>query len=503
MNNSIPLTRVHQTLASIFPKGESLRARVFRGGAWLGTGSVAEQFFRFCRNVVLVRFLAPEAFGTMVIVLSTSAAIESFTEIGIKEAVVQSPQGRETEYLNGAWWLALGRAILLYGLIFAVAPWVAGFYHEPRLGVLLRVAMLGTLFTGAMSAKAFVTLKDMKFKRWAALYHGGGICGILVTVVLAFFVRGVWALAIGFVAEAAARCVLSYVLCPYMPGLLFKKDLLRGLLVFSSGVFGLPFLNFLWMRADIFVLGKMYSPLALGLYSMAVNLAQAPSGFVMNVLGQVMVPTFAEVQRQKARTNRILISVTSTVAFAGLPLLVFGASFGRSLITVAYGSRYSVMASAFAVAASIAMVNILNGLITTTFYAQGRPQLHRSFAIIRAGLMLVLIYPFVKWFGLVGAPLAGLASIGAGYLFQVVRVKSITGLTIAQYWKGLLLPLLFSLAVAPAAICAESFRSLQQPLPDLVTGLVGCGLAYALALAFFVWPSKRLPEPLQRENFII
>ena len=108
--------------------GEGLRAKATRGGAWLGSGSVAEQVSRFARNMLLTRLLAPSAFGTMAIVLSSSSIVASFTDVVVKAAVIQNPRGVEEGYLNVGWWLGMGRAICMYVIIFAAAPWVSRFY---------------------------------------------------------------------------------------------------------------------------------------------------------------------------------------------------------------------------------------------------------------------------------------------------------------------------------------------------------------------------------------
>jgi len=109
-------------------QGDALRAKAMRGGAWLGAGSVAEQAFRFARNMILTRLLAPSAFGTMAIVMSSSAIVGALTEVGIKQAVIQNPRGSEKAYLNAGWWMGMWRAIGMYLIIVAMAPWVAHFY---------------------------------------------------------------------------------------------------------------------------------------------------------------------------------------------------------------------------------------------------------------------------------------------------------------------------------------------------------------------------------------
>ena len=65
---------------------EGLRAKALFGGAWLGGASAAEQVVRFSRNMVLARLLAPSAFGTMAIVLSSSSLVDTLTDVGVKLA---------------------------------------------------------------------------------------------------------------------------------------------------------------------------------------------------------------------------------------------------------------------------------------------------------------------------------------------------------------------------------------------------------------------------------
>ncbi len=214
------IARVYRRLkksAEVALSGDGLKAKVFRGGAWLGGGSIAEQAMRFGRSMLLTRLLAPEAFGTMAVIMSASSAIHTITDIGIKEALIQNPRGSEEHYMGAAWWLALGRAVTLAFLVCLIAPWMASFYGNSEITPLLRVATLSVILDGAFSSRAYIAMKEMKFSRWAAINHGGGIIGIVITVVLSFFIRDVWALVLGLCSESAARCVLSFVICPYLP----------------------------------------------------------------------------------------------------------------------------------------------------------------------------------------------------------------------------------------------------------------------------------------------
>lgn len=491
--------RIRQAAESVL-LGDSLKAKVFRGGAWLGSGSVAEQAARFGRNMILTRLLAPEAFGMMAIVLSATSLLQSFTDIGVREGLVQNPNGGKDQYVEAAWWLALGRALSLAAVLFAVAPLVTRFYGNAGLAALLRFSTVGIVLGGAISPRAYVALKEMKFRTLAAISNIGGICGVAITVILSFFIRDVWALVIGSCAESAARCTLSYILCPYVPSFRWNKEAARDLLRFSRGVFGLSFLNFVFARTDILVLAKLYSPAALGLYSMAILLVQTPTSFIMNVLGQTLMPAFSQVQGDASRVNRILIHVTSLSVMLGLPALAFVFFCGRSLLTLVYGARYGALTGALVLASCVALTNLLNGQITTVFYARGFPHLHRRAVAAMAATMAIAIYPLAKWLGPVGGQVAALLAVMVGYFIQVARVREITGLSLTRYGSGFLVSALASLSVVAISLGTRPFAMLTRPVANIVIGALGCVLAYALTGAIFLRSQRGFaPDVLRAE----
>lgn len=471
--------RIKQALGTLF-SGKSLKAKAFRGGAWLGSASVAEQAARFVRNLILVRLLAPAAFGTVAIVMSTGLVLQAFTEVGVREALVQNPGGAEPKFVNATWWMMFGRALFLCSTLFLMAPWVASFYRNPELTPLLRVAVSGLLLEGAMSARAYVAIKDMKFSRWALISNGGGILGIVITLGLSIFIRDVWALVVGITSESAARCILSYVICPWLPSLRVDKESLRKLFNYSKGVLGLPFLTLIFMRTDVFVLGKLLSPAQLGLYTMGIAIAQVPIIFVSNLLYQVSLAALSQIQQDKARTNRVVLKVTSMVGTLGMPALAFVYFCGGSMLTLAYGYPYAVSARPLFLAACAGLISLANTQITGVFYAAGVPGLHRRCVAAMAVLVLILMYPLSKWLGPVGAQFAVLISIGAGFSLQLTRMRYFTGLRISEYGRILARGAGLSASVVIVCLAGRFVVLPTRPLLNIGVGAAGCLLAYAL-----------------------
>lgn len=465
---------------------KSLLSRMFRGGAWLGAGSMVEQGLRFLRNMILARLLLPEAFGLMAIVLSVSHLLQVLTSVGGKEAIIQHPEGASRTYLNGTWWLLFARSLLLYLVAFASAPAISWFYEEAQLTALLRVGCLSILLSGAVSPRAFVALKQMKYGKWVAIQQGAGALGVLATLALALLIGGVWALVLGAVAESVLRVTLSFILCPFRPGFEFDREHWKALLSYARGIFGLPALMLVYSEGSVFALGKMADKHQLGLFAMALALSRIP-GLIGKLLVDLLLPAFAEVQKDTARINRHLLQSTTAIVLVCMPMLAFVALYSRSILTLVYGPQYAEGADALTFLFANEMLMTCNIPLASVYYmCFGQPALLRKFSFLRAVLMVLFIVPAIQYFGLAGAALAPLCAMIISYYFQLRRMKSLTDLDVSGYSRVFLQGLLFSFPVALVGLLFKSVGLPALPWAELVPAGVACALFYA-GFAFVAW----------------
>ena len=481
--------------------GRTLLGRGARGGAWLGAGSASEQGFRFLRNLILARLLAPEAFGVMAIVLTCCSLAQVLTGLGVKEAVIQSPHAAERTYLNGVWYLSMARSLLIYVVAFVAAPWIEAFYQEPGLSALLRLAFVAFLAQGAVSPRVYVALKQANYFKWALIQHGGGILGVLTTITLAFVVKGVWALVIGYVMESVARLVLSMCVCPFWPGLHFAREHLRGLWHYTRGMFGMPILASIYSNASIIVVGKLCPKQELGRYAMVVTLATMGSGMLADIIRSVLLPAFAEIQSDAQRLNRYLMRITSGIIGLGIPAAVFMGLYAANILALAYGDHYTAAAGPFAALFANDVLAVCNVPVVALYLAIGQPALLRRAAFIRALPVLLLIYPAVKYVGLLGAALTPAVALAVSFGFQVARVRSLTGLDVRKYLAIVPRAFLFSLPVLVAWVGARSLAKDGQSLTTTAFGAALSGAIYAVVallairhrpLREFIWPRLSL-----------
>jgi lipopolysaccharide exporter len=426
---------------------KDLMGKITQGTLWLSFGGGTEQGLRLVRNILLTRILTAEVMGELAIILAFNAAFESFTQIGVKEAVIQNEKGFDKQFLDSAWWLSFGRAVVLCFCGFSLAPLITSFYDTKNLTVLLQLSFLNILFNGSMSIKVYTALKKMDYKRYTICYYGGGFLGISITIALSYVLQNVNALVIGYIAEAFFRTVLSYILFPYIPTLAVTKESFQPILEFAKGMFGLPILYFVFVKSDIFILGKFCSKEDVGLYSMTSSLAQIPAMFGTIILEPILLPLMSKYKNDKIKMNKIVLQINQFIMLVGIPLVCLSYVYGDKIMQYTYGEKYSSMGNVFAILMIATLVRLMNAPIVAIYYALGKPSFQRFFSLIRAIILLVFIIPLVIYFKSMGAGYAILIALFFSFIVQLYNLKKITNICISKFYIDSSKTILFSLPI--------------------------------------------------------
>lgn len=461
-------------------KGGSLKACCARSSVILGGGTVADKGLAFLSKLILVRLLLPEEIGLMVLIISLTAMFEVFTEVGIKHSVIQNKNGAKSGYLNMAWWFQSVRALGLYAIAFFAAPLVCKFYFAGKtevldnhtyqeLYLLVRVAFLAILFTGLISPRAHVLEKEFKFGKSVLIIQGSAIIGTAITIALALIYRNVWAMVIGFASMTMLRCLLSFILCPFMPRFEFDKDSFGELLHFAKGMFGIPILAYLAFNLDILVAGKMVNAGLLGMYGMALVLACVPRELFLRIIVPTLLPAFAAKQGDFPGLCAAVLKLTKMTALITVPTVILMVSHSKTILSIVYGNEFSVVALPFSFLCVCIMINIQSNLPTLVFFAIGQPSKHRLFVGARAIILSAIIYPSIKMAGLSGAALAVLVANSIALVLQVRVAEKTIGLEAGKYFMSWIPGILLSIPV----IVTIAFAKLIAPSSPMMQFLVG------------------------------
>ena len=448
----------------------------------MATGSIVERGARFVRTMILTRLLAPEHLGMMALIMAASQFLEALTEVGVRQCVIQHKKGDTREFLNAAWWFSGIRGIGLYLLGFLATPWLASFYNEPELTKLLKVAFLTMIFQGLTSPGLYVLEKKLKFGLQVLVIQGSGLVGTIISLILAFIYPNVWALVAGFVAEFLFRCLGSFFVYPFRPTLTWDRESLLSLFRFTRGIFGLPILTYLFLKADIFVIGRIFNKQMdiLGYYAVALMLAEMPNMIFTRIAGPLVLPALSTMQDQFERMKNNLLRMTHLLFLFGIPLATVLFIFAHPILFLVYGEAYSKVSGAFAVLNIYTLLFMAGVLIANVYIALGRPELHRKFTIIRILFLAILIYPAVEWWDVTGVATTRVLSIIFAGFFQLSSLKHVLQLSVMHYIytarEGIVLSLILFI---PALLCRYG---LESQILQLSGGAVLCILMWLMGI---------------------
>ena len=180
---------------------DSLKGKFARGGIVLTASSAFEIGIRFIRNIILTRLLAPEYFGLMATIMSAIAVSEAFTEVGIRQAVIQNKKGDTTEFLNAAWYFSCLRGACLYVIALLVAPMICDFFNTPEILLPMRISFSALFFRGLISPRMHVLEKELNYFKLIIIRQGSALLQVLISIVLSIYYKNIWPLVIGLTIE--------------------------------------------------------------------------------------------------------------------------------------------------------------------------------------------------------------------------------------------------------------------------------------------------------------
>lgn len=320
----------------------SLKARLLRGAGFEAIGYVGSQVVRLGGNLVLTRLLEPEAFGLATIVTLVNQGLIMFSDLGLLPALVQNRQGGDETYVNTAWTLQVLQGVLLFFVAVLISWPMARFYEHDELTLLIVVGSSGLVAKGFSSQARFTLRRHMRVGPLVTLELATQLLGTLATVVMAIYVRSVWALVMGMTLSSVLFMLFSYRLPADFPHrFVVDAKAKESILHVGKWVFWSSLVTFLSQQGDRLVVGKMVGVTDLGVYSVAVLLSTALSGAVAKVIQGVVFPALAEVkERGRAELKRAYYAIRKGLDLTVLPGLGVLCALSAPVVKLLYDPRF-------------------------------------------------------------------------------------------------------------------------------------------------------------------
>jgi O-antigen/teichoic acid export membrane protein len=393
----------------------TLRHRVLRAGWWTLAGYVLNLSIRFGSNILITRFLAPEMFGLMTIATTVMIGLAMFSDLGMKQNIVQSRRGHEPSFLNTAWTIQIGRGILLWLIavflsgIIVIANRTGGLapgsvYAASGLPIIIIVSSLTVVISGFESTKLFEASRGLSLGRVTIIEILAQMAGLCCMLVWVAFDRSIWVLVFGGIGSILARVTLSHVFLPGAPNRVeWDSSASSELIHFGKWIFLSSVLGFFAGSGDRLLLAGMVSSTALGLYAVASLIPVSLDVLLNKVMAEVSFPAFSEVVRD-GRLNLSQAYYRFFVIIAAFSYFLFGVllTAGQAITHILYDIRYE-QAGWMLELQSFILLTIPSRLAVQCYLALGMPKLLSRIIVARLIVLYVATPMGFSLFGLHGA----------------------------------------------------------------------------------------------------
>jgi O-antigen/teichoic acid export membrane protein len=476
--------KIPKTLKTIFIPGQRLSQRAIFAGAWMVPWRLAGRGLSIVRIIILARLLTPEAFGIVSIALIVKELLNNLTQFGFGEALIQR-KGDIKDYLDTLWIMQVVRGLVLGGILFGIAQFAANYFNAPEAKAIIQVMAITLVVSGFFSSGIIYFYKELQIQKRFIWDLSGDLTEIAVTVSMAFVLRNAWAVVIGAVTSSIVFMIVSFIMTAYRPKLRFEIGKAKELFSFGWWALLYSIITYIFINFDTIFVGKILGVVVLGIYTIADkvgNLISVEIGLISNA---IVFPVYSKLQDNNAMLRLAFFTSIEGIALITFPIAVAVFVLAPDFTPIVFGQQWIKAVPPMQILCIAAAIFSLISTGGSLFYAVNKPRKRFIIMLVASFIMVALLYPLSKEFGMVGAASAVLAGNIGGLLFQTWASAEILKSGIKDLLRPFISPVIVSLVLGITLTLTKQVFA-QIKITELIM-VICSGVAIYIVCSFLLW----------------
>lgn len=318
---------------------KSIKIKILNGLYWSFGGRIAYMAIGLITNIILARFLGPEVFGIMGILIFFLVVSKVLVESGLSGALVRKKTPTEEDY-STIFIFNLILALIIYIIIYMSAELISEFYNDESLIYLLRVVAFVIIIDAFRIVQDVKLVKNLDFKTKSKLEFIAICISSVAGIVFALYGFGVWSLVITQISSSLILSVLLWITQGGLKKYVFSTLSFMSLYKFGVNTTASNILNTAFDNIYNLVFAKYFSITQTGLFFQARKLQEIPTGLIQSTLMGVAFSALSQLQENETKFNKLYISMNETlsVVMGFISLIIF--FYAEEIITMLYGDAW-------------------------------------------------------------------------------------------------------------------------------------------------------------------
>lgn len=440
----------------------------------------------FAVSIMLARLLDPEDFG----IIALANVVINFSEIILQGAfsapLIQKKDVDDIDYTS-VLIFSIMCSVLLYIIVFLLAPTFADVYNEKDLTFVLRVISCIFVFQAIGSVRIAIISRNMRFKTLSICTIIASVISGAVGIVMAVCHYGVWALVFQKISYQALLNIILFAVIKWKPrikGVSFKR--VGELFSFGSKVLGSSVISYVSDSSINIVTGRAYSVSALGYSSKGIQYPCDLSIFSFQAVAASLFPTLSSYQNDVESQKKIMRKVVSVVAYVLFPMMLGMFAVSDRLIVFLLTDKWRAsipfmkIASIYYCATPIMLINV------QLYHSRGNGKVR----LLVEGVKLICTICCL-WFGVLFFKSSletificrTIIEIAVAFL-STIGLKKTIQYSLSEYFNDLKTPLVMSTIMAVVVVIIGKVNSFSNSLQLLIQILSGVILYILMSCIF-------------------
>ena len=299
---------------------ESIKGKAIFGFIWRFLQNAGTQIISFIISIVLARVLMPEDYGLVAMITVFTNIAMVFINTGFSSAIIQRKNLTDEES-STVFYFSIGMGLVMYGILYFSAPYIAAFYSQPRLIPMLRVESLIVVIGSLYSVPQALINRKMQFKKSFIVSLSGVIVQGAVGITLAYNGFGPWALIYATIANYAVNAVIMWVVVRWIPKLVFSVKAFSGMFLFSFKMLLSALFDTVFNNIRSIIIGWQYISTDLAYYNRGYQFPSLLMTQIDSAITTVLFSSLSKFQDDWEKGILILRRAMKTSMYVCLPLI--------------------------------------------------------------------------------------------------------------------------------------------------------------------------------------
>ena len=378
----------------------SLKQKTIYGVAWSFVEAVFLKGLSFVAMVFLARWLGPIDFGLMGMIAVFIGIGTSLVNSGMTSSIIRTKNAGDADFTT-VFYMNMGMSLLVYAIMYYLAPYIAAFYGQEVLIDIIRVYSLVFIISAFSAVQLAILNKEMRFKRIMLLNAPSIIIGVSVGLFLGYNNYGVWSIISMYMTSQIILSLLLWITGSWKPSLNFSKEKLKYHYNFGYKIMLSGLLDTVFKNSYQIIIGKFFPVQTLGHYERAKRFNDYPSVTITGILGKVTYPMLAQLQDDTARLSKIYRRLLRMAFFIIAPLMLGLAAMAEPLFAMVLGPEWVPAVPYFQILSLAAILHPIHAFNVNVLKVYGRSDLFLKLEVFKKAILtLALIIGFQ--FGVIG-----------------------------------------------------------------------------------------------------